>query len=81
MPEIAGPSLQLDNETLARDYDRISAQRQFIAGQRLVEELAITAGEHVLDVGCGTGLLAEHVAGLTGPTGYVLGNDPQPVRI
>ncbi len=81
MTEIAGPSLELDNETLARDYDRISAQRQFISGQRLVEELAITAGEQVLDVGCGTGLLAEHIAGLTGPTGYVLGIDPLPLRV
>ena len=81
MTDIAGPSLDLDNETLARDYDRISAQRQFIAGQRLVEQLAIAAGEHVLDVGCGTGLLADHIASLTGPTGYVLGIDPLPLRI
>jgi arsenite methyltransferase len=81
MTDITGPSLELDNETLARDYDRISAQRQFIAGQRLVKELAITAAEHVLDVGCGTGLLAEHIAGLTGPAGYVLGIDPLPLRI
>ena len=81
MPDITGPSLTLDNETLARDYDRISAQRQFIAGQRLVEELAIAAGENVLDVGCGTGLLADYIAGLTGPTGYVLGIDPLPLRI
>jgi arsenite methyltransferase len=81
MTDIAGPSLALDSETLARDYDRISAQRQFISGQRLVEELAITAGEHVIDIGCGTGLLAEHIAGLTGPTGYVLGIDPLPLRI
>ena len=81
MTDIAGPSLALDSETLARDYDRISAQRQFVSGQRLVKELAIKAGEHVLDVGCGTGLLADHIRDLTGPTGYVLGIDPLPLRI
>ncbi|WP_437978156.1 class I SAM-dependent methyltransferase [Sorangium sp. So ce295] len=35
----------------------------------------------VLDVGSGTGLLAEHVAGLVGPTGKVLGIDPLPLRV
>jgi len=77
----AGPSLARDSEKLARDYDRISAQRQFVAGQQLVERLDIKHGEHVLDVGCGTGLLAEHIAGLTGASGYVLGIDPLPFRI
>ncbi len=81
MTDIAGPSLTLDDERLARDYDRISAQRQFISGQGLVKELAIKSGERVLDVGCGTGLLAEYIAGLTGPTGYVLGIDPLPLRV
>jgi SAM-dependent methyltransferase len=35
----------------------------------------------VLDVGCGTGLLAEHVADLVGPSGLVVGIDPLPLRI
>jgi SAM-dependent methyltransferase len=43
--------------------------------------LAVAAGERVLDVGCGTGLLAEHIADRVGPTGYVLGVDPLPLRI
>lgn len=38
-------------------------------------------GERVLDVGCGTGLLAEHIADLVGPAGSVLGLDPLPLRI
>ena len=35
----------------------------------------------MLDVGCGTGLLAEHIVELVGPTGFVLGVDPLPLRI
>jgi len=75
------PSLLLDNSELARDYDRISATLQFQSGKRLVADLAIEPGERVLDVGCGTGLLAEHIADLVGPEGRVLGIDPLPLRI
>lgn len=77
----AGPLLTEDSEELARAYDQLSASRQFEAGKNLARELGIAAGERVLDVGCGTGLLAEYVAGLTGTTGYVLGIDPLPLRI
>lgn len=75
------PSLALDSDALARDYEQISATRQFLSGKRLAADLAIAAGERVLDVGCGTGLLAEHIAGLVGPAGRVLGIDPLPLRI
>ncbi|MGA2410997.1 MAG: methyltransferase domain-containing protein [Candidatus Binataceae bacterium] len=44
-------------------------------------ELAISPGERVLDLGCGTGLLAEYVAGLVGPSGSVLGVEPLPLRV
>jgi arsenite methyltransferase len=75
------PSLTEDSGELALDYDRVSVDRQFLSGKMLVRDLAVAAGERVLDVGCGTGLLAEHIADRVGPTGYVLGVDPLPLRI
>src|SRR5258708_20410684 len=75
------PSLTEDSDELARDYDRVSVDRQFLSGKMLVRDLAVAAGERVLDVGCGTGLLAEYIADRVGPTGYVLGVDPLPLRI
>jgi SAM-dependent methyltransferase len=78
---VGAPSLSLDSDELARDYERISATRQFQSGQRLVADLGIEPGEHVLDLGCGTGLLAEHISEIVGPEGRVVGVDPLPLRI
>jgi arsenite methyltransferase len=74
-------SLSLDSEVLAREYERISADRQFRAGQALIRELTIAPGDTVLDIGCGTGMLAAWVADLVGDTGSVIGIDPLPLRI
>jgi ubiquinone/menaquinone biosynthesis C-methylase UbiE len=74
-------SLTLDTQELAHHYEQVSAVHQFKAGQVLIEELAVALGEKILDVGSGTGLLAEYVAGLVGPTGSVVGIDPLPLRI
>jgi arsenite methyltransferase len=75
------PQLNLDTDELARDYDRISATRQFEFGKRLVADLGIRPGERVLDIGTGTGLLAHHIAEIVGPSGRVHGIDPLPSRI
>jgi ubiquinone/menaquinone biosynthesis C-methylase UbiE len=77
----SAPLLTRDSAELARDYDRISADRQFQSGKNLVRMLAVVPGERVLDVGCGTGLLAEYIAHQVGASGYVLGIDPLPLRI
>lgn len=74
-------SLNLDTPNLARHYEEASSDRQFKAGKVLVEKLGVRTGESVLDVGSGTGLLAEYVAGIVGPSGSVAAIDPLPHRI
>lgn len=44
----------------------------------LVEMARILPGEHVLDVGCGTGVVSRLAAQAAGPTGRVVGTDPTP---
>jgi len=74
-------SLDLDTQDLAQLYEQVSADRQYKAGQRLIQDLAVTAGETVLDLGCGTGQLAEYAATIVGSEGLVVGLDPLPLRI
>jgi arsenite methyltransferase len=74
-------SLNLDTKDLAQLYEQVSAERQFKAGQRLIADLAVAAGELVLDIGCGTGLLADYIATIVGPGGRVVGIDPLALRI
>jgi arsenite methyltransferase len=76
-----GVSLELDTPELAQRYEQVSQNRQFKAGQTLIAILGPPAGAQVLDIGAGTGLLAEYVAGLVGAEGHVTGIDPLPLRI
>ena len=73
-------SLALDSRHLAETYDRVG-ERQFNHGKELVAELGIAAEQRVLDVGCGTGRLAAHIASIVGPSGRVAAIDPLPLRI
>lgn len=73
-------SLALDSKHLAETYDRVG-ERQFNHGKQLIAALGIGQGQRVLDVGCGTGLLAAHVAGLVGSSGKVDAIDPLPLRV
>ncbi len=64
------------DESEARATDR-NYQTPDVTRQRLrtLEALQLKAGEHVLDVGCGTGLLVHDMATLVGPNGRVVGVD------
>lgn len=74
-------SLSLDTPELAEHYERASFERQFKAGKQLLARLTLRRGDRVLDLGSGTGLLAEYAADLVGPEGHVHGVDPLPLRI
>ena len=69
-----------DTPALAAAYDGLSV-RQFTNGKNLVLALKIAEGERVLDIGAGTGNLALYVAQIVGPSGYVVGIDPLPLRV
>lgn len=69
-----------DTPSLAEKYDAVG-NSQFGHGQLLVKELNIKAGDHVLDIGCGTGRLAEYILDIVGNNGHVYGIDPAEYRI
>ncbi len=69
-----------DSRSLALTYDRVS-DVQFEGGKALVERLGLAEGARVLDVGCGTGRLANWIAERVGSPGAVTGIDPLEERI
>jgi arsenite methyltransferase len=69
-----------DSPELAAAYQEVSTH-QFEHGKLLIDALNLSNGQRVLDIGAGTGRLGAYVAGLVGPSGYVIGIDPLPLRI
>jgi ubiquinone/menaquinone biosynthesis C-methylase UbiE len=69
-----------DTPILAHTYDRVS-NSQFEHGQHLVRQLNIKPGDHVLDLGCGTGRLGEYLSKIVGTNGRIYGIDPAGHRI
>lgn len=61
-------------------YQKHNAQ-QIARGKILAQKALITSGQHVLDIGCGTGELTAHISELVGSTGAVLGIDPDMSRL
>lgn len=47
----------------------------------LVERSRVRAGDHVLDVACGTGIVARTAASVVGTTGVVVGTDLSPLML
>lgn len=61
----------------AEIYDALFVPALFAQwGPRVVAAAAVQHGQHVLDVGCGTGVLACAAAERAGPEGRVVGLDP-----
>ena len=71
--------LDLSDVDLAARYDEIS-DPQFAHGRDLIDLLALTPHDRVVDIGCGTGRLAALAASHL-EKGRVVGIDPDPSRI
>jgi ubiquinone/menaquinone biosynthesis C-methylase UbiE len=68
-----------DGVSAARAYEALHVPALF--GQwaiPMLDAAEVTAGQRVLDVACGTGVLARAAAIRTGPGGFVAGIDPDP---
>ncbi len=60
----------------ADSYERYQVPSVFGPLVRIfLERVALTPGQHVLDVACGTGILARLAAPMLGPSGLILGVD------
>lgn len=75
------PRLDLDTPELAAVYDRECRRYQTPLGRRLLQRLLPGPGEHILDLGAGTGQLAAEVAIAVGQEGRVTALEPLPHRI
>lgn len=61
----------------AKAYDALFVPALFAEwAPRLADAANLTMGQHVLDVACGTGVLAREARRRSGPAGYVAGLDP-----
>ncbi|ACL16473.1 class I SAM-dependent methyltransferase [Methanosphaerula palustris] len=71
---------KFDTPVLAERYDQIS-DSQFDNGVQLIQELGIKKGDRILDVGCGTGRLIEHIINTFGDSVEIVGLEPSEYRI
>jgi len=63
----------------AAQYERLFVPAEFREwAPRLLDALGVTAGQTVLDVACGTGVLTREAASRVGPAGLVVGLDGNP---
>jgi len=66
---------------LSLHYERIAVERQLRDGRLLIQTLGLGRGARVLELGCGTGMLAQILADTVGEQGEVLGLDALPLRV
>jgi ubiquinone/menaquinone biosynthesis C-methylase UbiE len=63
-------------------YERVTVPRLFARwAELLLDELALVAGEAVLDVACGPGSVTRRAAARVGPSGRVVGCDLSPAML
>ena len=63
-------------EDAARQLEKLYLTRDVVAQRsETIKQLALSPGEHVLDVGCGPGFLCESIADIVGRGGAVTGID------
>lgn len=72
---------QIFDDTAA-DYDRVESVLALGSGRwyrrDALRRAGLRPGMQVVDVGCGTGLMAREALGLVGPSGSLVGVDPSP---
>src|SRR2546428_8044789 len=74
-PEEASRLLIQEYSRMAREYDaHVTPYHEPIA-RRLLELAQVKEGERILDIGCGTGIVALEAAAAVGETGSVVGID------
>ena len=59
----------------AETYERFQAQINFVLTNDLIQRAGPKKGDRVLDLACGTGMVARSVAPMVGPQGRVAGLD------
>jgi SAM-dependent methyltransferase len=75
---MANPTLHAQVEA-AHAYESLFVPALFAQwAARVADAAGVQPGDRVLDVACGTGVLAREAAARTGPTGLVAGVDPNP---
>ena len=74
---------QVSNSHIRQATAYESFTRVFMDGSArlLAEGAGIRAGDVVLDLACGTGLVARHVVALVSPNGRVVGADINPAML